>query len=205
MLKPEIEHIIFYEEAHNLVGPTTESPVGGSVDPKISATKYLVKMLAEVRALNEGIVIADQLPTAMAPEVLKNTGLKLGHRITAQDDRGLLGSTMSASADQLEEQGIFATGQALIFYENLLKPYKMRVSEWEKKLSSEAKKAPTNDELFEHLKDNATYRVLLRRSAEIMEEKIKIEFDLLGNQAKILKNKISRKNEIGRASCRERV
>lgn len=194
VLKPEIEHIIFYEEAHNLVGPTTESPVGGSVDPKISATKYLVKMLAEVRALNEGIVIADQLPTAMAPEVLKNTGLKLGHRITAQDDRGLLGSTMSASADQLEEQGIFVTGQALIFYENLLKPYKMRVSEWEKKLSSEAKKAPTNDELFEHLKDNATYRVLLKRSAEIMEEKIKIEFDLLGNQAKILKNKISRKN-----------
>ncbi|EKC62797.1 hypothetical protein LEA_11657, partial [human gut metagenome] len=43
-------------------------------------------MLAEVRALGEGIVIADQLPTAMAPEVLKNTGLKLGHRITAQDD-----------------------------------------------------------------------------------------------------------------------
>ena len=98
--KREIEHIIFYEEAHNLIGPTTDDPVGGSVDPKISATKYLVKMLAEVRALGEGIVIADQLPTAMAPEVLKNTGLKLGQRITAQDDRNLLGSTMSDSADQ---------------------------------------------------------------------------------------------------------
>lgn len=115
-----------------MIGPTTDDPVGGSVDPKISATKYLVKMLAEVRALGEGIVIADQLPTAMAPEVLKNTGLKLGHRITAQDDRNLLGSTMSASADQLEEQGTFGTGQALIFYENLLKPFKMRVCEWEK-------------------------------------------------------------------------
>ena len=115
----DLNHVIFYEEAHNLIGPDTDSPMGDSVDPKISATKYVVKMLAEVRALGEGIVIADQLPTVMAPEVLKNTGLKIAHRITAQDDRALLGSTMSASPDQLEEQGTFGTGWALIFYEDL--------------------------------------------------------------------------------------
>lgn len=192
-LKREIEHIIFYEEAHNLIGPTTDDPVGGAVDPKISATKYLVKMLAEVRALGEGIVIADQLPTAMAPEVLKNTGLKLGHRITAQDDRNLLGSTMSASADQLEEQGTFGTGQALIFYENLLKPFKMRVAEWEKGVSQKKYDSPTNMQLFEHLKNNETYNVLLSRSALIMQEKMKNEFNLLRNQAEELKNKINKK------------
>lgn len=191
-LKREIEHIIFYEEAHNLIGPTTDDPVGGSVDPKISATKYLVKMLAEVRALGEGIVIADQLPTAMAPEVLKNTGLKLGHRITAQDDRNLLGSTMSASADQLEEQGTFGTGQALIFYENLLKPFKMRVSEWEKGVSQTKYDSPTNLQLFDRLKGNETYNVLLSRSAIIMQEKMKVEFDLLRSQAQDLKKKINK-------------
>ncbi len=193
-LKREIEHIIFYEEAHNLIGPTTDDPVGGSVDPKISATKYLVKMLAEVRALGEGIVIADQLPTAMAPEVLKNTGLKLGHRITAQDDRNLLGSTMSASAEQLEEQGTFGTGQALIFYENLLKPFKMRVCEWEKGVSQKKYDSPTNMQLFERLKENKTYNVLLARSAVIMQEKMRIEFELLRNQARTLKASISKKN-----------
>lgn len=192
-LKREIEHIIFYEEAHNLIGPTTDDPVGGSVDPKISATKYLVKMLAEVRALGEGIVIADQLPTAMAPEVLKNTGLKLGHRITAQDDRNLLGSTMSASADQLEEQGTFGTGQALIFYENLLKPFKMRVCEWEKGVSQKKYDSPTNTQLFERLKTNKTYNALLARSAVIMQEKMRVEFDLLRNQAQTLKTSISKK------------
>ena len=175
----EVEHIIFYEEAHNLIGPNTDAPVGGSVDPKISATKYLVKMLAEVRALGEGIVIADQLPTAMAPEVLKNTGLKLGHRITAQDDRNLLGSTMSASADQLEEQGTFGTGYALIFYENLLKPFKMRVCEWEKGVSSVKYNSPTNLQLFEKLKENRVYLELLRRSSVIMRDKIRTEFDIV--------------------------
>ncbi len=194
VLKREVEHIIFYEEAHNLIGPTTDDPVGGSVDPKISATKYLVKMLAEVRALGEGIVIADQLPTAMAPEVLKNTGLKLGHRITAQDDRNLLGSTMSASADQLEEQGTFGTGQALIFYENLLKPFKMRVCEWEKGVSQKKYDSPTNLQLFEHLKTNKTYNTLMARSAVIMQEKMCVEFDLLRNQAQTLKANIGKKS-----------
>lgn len=191
-LKREVEHIIFYEEAHNLIGPTIEDPVGGSVDPKVSATKYLVKMLAEVRALGEGIVIADQLPTAMAPEVLKNTGLKLGHRITAQDDRNLLGSTMSASADQLEEQGTFGTGQALIFYENLLKPFKMHVYEWEKGISKTKYDSPTNMQLFEHLKDNERYNHLLSRSGLIMQQKMKDEFDILRKQTEELKQKINK-------------
>lgn len=188
--KREIEHIIFYEEAHNLIGATTENPAGGSVDPKISATKYLVKMLAEVRALGEGIVIADQLPTAMTPEVLKNTGLKLGHRITAQDDRNLLGSTMSASADQLEEQGTFGTGQALIFYENLLKPYKMQVAEWEKDLPKSKYESPTNTQLFERLKNNNAYNLLLSRSACIMQQKMEIEFDILRKQAEKLNRRV---------------
>ena len=150
-------------------------------------------MLAEVRALGEGIVIADQLPTAMAAEVLKNTGLKLGHRITAQDDRNLLGSTMSASADQLEEQGTFGTGQALIFYENLLKPFKMRVCEWEKGVSRKKYDSPTNAQLFERLKTNKTYNALLAQSAVIMQEKMRVEFDLLRIQAQTLKTSINKK------------
>ena len=181
--KKEVQHIIFYEEAHNLIGPITESPDGMSVNPKISATKYLVKMLAEVRALGEGIVIADQLPTVMAPEVLKNTGLKIGHRITAQDDRGLLGSTMSASADQLEEQGTFGTGEALIFYEGLLKPFKMRMHEWEKGVSKSKYDSPSNQQMFEKLKNTPVYSEQLMRSNYIIQEKMEAEFDVLRKRA----------------------
>lgn len=99
----ELRHVIFFEEAHNLIGPVAQEITGEDADPKMAATAYVVKMLAEVRALKEGIVIADQLPTAMAPEVIKNTGLKIGHRITAEDDRELLGGTMSATETQLEQ------------------------------------------------------------------------------------------------------
>lgn len=199
--KKEIEHIIFYEEAHNLIGPDTDSPMGDSVDPKISATKYLVKMLAEVRALGEGIVIADQLPTAMAAEVLKNTGLKLAHRITAQDDRELLGGTMSASGEQLEEQGTFGTGQALIFYEGLQKPYKMQLCEWEKNRGEQKDKydSPTNIKLYSHMisKENAVYRESMKRSAIIIQEKIEDEFGSLRKKVEdlVLKIKTSQRQD----------
>ena len=74
-------------------------------------------MLAEVRALREGIVIADQLPTSMAPEILKNTTLKITHRITSEDDRNLIGSSMSASNVQLEELSTYP-----VSYTHLLRP-----------------------------------------------------------------------------------
>lgn len=66
-------HVIFIEEAHNVIANTTEQS-GSNINPKISATKFIVDMLAEVRALRESIVIADQLPSSMAQEVMKNTG-----------------------------------------------------------------------------------------------------------------------------------
>lgn len=100
--KKPVRHVIFIEEAHNLISSESSADKPEDSNPKIAATAFIVKMLAEVRALKEGIIIADQLPTAMAPEVIKNTNIKLVHRLTSQDDRELVGSTMSASALQLE-------------------------------------------------------------------------------------------------------
>ena len=136
----DVRHVIFIEEAHNLIGPESEEQTGADADPKQAATAFVVKMLAEVRALKEGIVIADQLPTVMAQEVLKNTGLKIGLRITSADDRSLLGSTMAASAMQLEQMSTFAVGEALIFYEKLMRPFTMRIKEWWGEIENQAEK-----------------------------------------------------------------
>ena len=168
--------MIFIEEAHNLIGPESEEQTGADADPKRAATAFVVKMLAEVRALKEGIVIADQLPTVMAQEVLKNTGLKIGLRITSADDRSLLGSTMAASALQLEEMATFAVGEALIFYEKLMRPFNMRIKEWWGEIKDEASKAlmttPRNDgDLRNALKHNPCYTDENLLSIKIMGKK----------------------------------
>lgn len=125
-----VRHVIFIEEAHNIIAPSTQQAGADSIDPKISATAYIVKMLAEVRALREAIVIADQLPTALASEVTKNTGFKLVHRLTAQDDREQIGTAISASPLQLERMASFTSGRAFIYHERTKKPFEMQVAEW---------------------------------------------------------------------------
>ena len=158
-------HVMFFEEAHNLIGPTAEQSADGNTDTKTAATAFVVKMLAEVRALGEGIVIADQLPTAMAPEVIKNTSLKIGLRITAQDDRGLLGGTMSADEVQLERMGVFSPGHALCSYEPLLKPFEVQIPYFESKEDNAATVT-----IVRNLLSSPYYQEDLRQSLEIHQD-----------------------------------
>ena len=157
-------HIVFLEEAHNLIANTSVQE-GGKTDPKISATAYITKMLAEVRALGEGIVIADQLPTAMAPEVIKNTSLKIGLRLTSQDERELLGSTMSADGVQMEKMGVFTPGYCLVSYEDLLKPFEMQIPEFK------GDDVINDKQLLDCALPNSNYHDNMRESAMIMKSK----------------------------------
>ncbi|MFR3443036.1 MAG: ATP-binding protein [Coprococcus sp.] len=165
-------HVIFIEEAHNLIGPESENAGGQDADAKVSATAFIAKMLAEVRALKEGIFIADQLPTKMADEVIKNTGLKLALRITSQDDRQLLGGTMSARGVQLEQMATFEPGRALIFYEGLMRPFKIIVSEYGGEIKDKAEKEEwldpkTDSALMSMLQDRDTYVKTFEKSISI--------------------------------------
>lgn len=172
-------HVIFFEEAHNLIGPKAEKDAGENANPKIAATAFVVKMLAEVRALNEAIIIADQLPTAMAPEVIKNTSLKLGHRMTSQDDRQLLGSTMSADDVQLERMATFTTGRTLAIYEGLLKPFELQMEQWSKV------NGVVHDELYDSPSDDKLYAMLCYEGSPFikdLEQSFKITADKYNQQ-----------------------
>ncbi len=193
-------HIIFIEEAHNLIGPESEEVYGNEANPKQAATSFIVKMLAEVRALKEGIVIADQLPTVMAPEVIKNTGLKIGHKITSSDDRSLLCSTMAASGMQMEEMVTFGTGEALISYEGLMRPFKIRIHEWcgeiEDKKERDIMTTPkTDSELKEMLSGRETYRNDCAKSFIIESTRFSQEYKRLSEKADKIIDHIRTVNE----------
>jgi hypothetical protein len=101
----------------------------------------------------------------MAPEVIKNTGLKIGHRLTAEDDRNLLGGTMSANPTQLEQMATFLPGEALITFEGLLRPFKAQICQWEKGTASY--EPPSNEELADIMSNHSGYKDMLHRSSQI--------------------------------------
>lgn len=155
----KVKHVIFIEEAHNLIASKSQSDSPEDSNPKIAATTNIVKMLAEVRALKEGIIIADQLPTALAPEIIKNTNIKLVHRLTSADDRGLVGSTMSASEMQMENIATYTPGKGLIAFEKLLRPFELQVQE----LQEHSNQTPTDAELLRILCQKPGYRRIRER------------------------------------------
>jgi hypothetical protein len=65
--RPGLRHLTVVEEAHRLLRrPDRE---GG---PAVHAVELFAGLLAEVRAYGEGIVIAEQIPAKLIPDVIKN-------------------------------------------------------------------------------------------------------------------------------------
>jgi len=115
-----LQHMILLEEAHNLLGHV--SPIHDAGNPKAEAVKYFIKMLAEMRALGEGIIVADQLPSALNSAVIKNTNLKIMHRLTSEDDRKQLGATMLLDEEQFIKAVTLTPGESYIYKEGLERP-----------------------------------------------------------------------------------
>lgn len=111
-----LKHMLLVEEAHNLI-PATGDGNGNRADPKMHTIELFVNMLAEMRALGQGILIADQLPTAIAPQAVKQTNVKILMRVTARDDREEIGNTMDLNDEQMHQVVNFKTGHAYVYHE----------------------------------------------------------------------------------------
>lgn len=84
--------------------------------------EVFTNILSELRAYGEGIVIAEQIPSKLTPDAIKNSGTKVVHRLVAQDDRELVGSAMNLAPEQIRGLARLAAGEAVAFTERLQKP-----------------------------------------------------------------------------------
>lgn len=104
-------HILLVEEAHRLLSKF--SP--GDSPNKKQGVEAFSDMLAEIRKYGECLIIVDQIPNKLTPDVLKNTSTKIVHRIFAQDDKDVIGNTMALSEDQRNFLSSLEIGRAIIF------------------------------------------------------------------------------------------
>ena len=98
-----------------------------SANPAGKAVEFFTNMLAEIRAYGQGFIIADQIPNKLAPEALKNTNLKIMHRIVATDDRDSMGGAMNLDDIQKRHVTALGTGRALVYAEKMEQPYHLAV------------------------------------------------------------------------------
>jgi len=112
-----LKHVTLIEEAHRLLTKTSTDVSAESANTKGQSVEAFCNILAEIRAYGEGLVVAEQIPSKLASDVLKNTNLKILHRIVAADDRELMGATMNLSESQTMAVTALERGQAAAFAE----------------------------------------------------------------------------------------
>ena len=98
-------------------------------------------MLAEIRKYGEGLIIVDQIPNKLAPDVLKNTNTKIVHRLFAQDDKEAVGNTMALKEEQKEFLSNLNAGRAIMFSDNYGQALQVQI-----KADTSTENAPLADE-----------------------------------------------------------
>lgn len=111
----ELRHLLVVEEAHRLFTNVSRNPNEEQSDPRGKAVETFSNLISEIRAYGQGVVIVDQVPTRLAPDVIKNTNLKIAHRVVAGDDRKVLGNAMAMSDRQAAALSSLQTGRAVVF------------------------------------------------------------------------------------------
>lgn len=120
----DFKHITLVEEAHRLL---SKYEYGDSLNKK-QGVEVFSDMLAEVRKYGESLIISEQIPNKLTPEVLKNTNTKIVHKIFAKDDKEAIGNTMALSDEQKEFLSSLDVGRAVVFTQGWDKAIQVQIN-----------------------------------------------------------------------------
>jgi len=122
-----LQHLTLIEESHRLLKNIPPALSAESANPRGKAVEMFADILAEIREYGEGFIIVDQVPAKLTPDALKNTNLKIMHRIVAEDDRQAVGNAMNLTPEQKDQVVRLRVGQAVVHNEFLDKPILLQV------------------------------------------------------------------------------
>jgi DNA helicase HerA-like ATPase len=151
-LESAVNHVLLIEEAHRLLRRTPEfvSPEVG--DSRGKAVETFTNVISEIRAYGQGVIIVDQIPSKLTPDVVKNTNIKFIHRTLAQDDRDYVGSTMNLTDAQKRELCLLEVGQSVIHREGADKAFLVQIEQSKGKNKDNDWKIVTDEEIRQYMK-----------------------------------------------------
>lgn len=129
--KKGLKHLLVIEEAHRLLKNVSTEKNEDIGNPKGKAVEHFTNMLAEMRSYGQGVIVAEQIPTKLAPDVIKNSSNKIVHRIIAKDDQEVIANTIGIYPEDAIYLGNSKTGYALCHKEGMVQPVIVKIDEVE--------------------------------------------------------------------------
>ena len=151
-----IRKLLVLEEAHRVFkreSGKNNSLVGNNTAQH--AVEIFENILSEVRAYGLGIIIADQLPLRLSEGAIKNTNLKIAHRLGAREDAEEIGGSMGLDPEHSAFLNRLKVGEALVHCSSLSEPVHVRI----RRRLDPVGHAVSDKELIDgHVRINATDR-----------------------------------------------
>lgn len=122
-----LRHLSVFEESHRLLRRTDQP------GPAAHAVELFAALLAEIRAYGEGLIIAEQIPRKLTPDIIKNTAIKIMHRLPASDDRDAVGATVNLTTPQSEYLVTLRPGTGAVFTDGMDHPLLVTVPDGTKR------------------------------------------------------------------------
>lgn len=105
----ECRHLVVVEEAHRVMGKC-ENPEA----PQYKSGLMFSNFLSEVRAYGQGMMIVDQVPTRLIGDAIKNTNVKIVHKLVAADDASIISECIGLTQEQQRVIPKLSIGQAVL-------------------------------------------------------------------------------------------
>ena len=123
-----LRHVLVIEEAHRLLkNVQTERTSEMLGNPKGKAVESFCNLIAEMRSYGQGVIVAEQIPTKIAPDVIKNTNTKIIHRLVSLDDQIAVGTGLGLEEHECRYLNQLSAGTALAHKEGMSKPVEIAV------------------------------------------------------------------------------
>jgi hypothetical protein len=124
-----LQHFLVIEEAHRLLkNVNTERNSEMMGNPKGKAVEVFCNVIAEMRSLGQGVAVVEQIPSKISPDVIKNSNMKIVHRLVSLDDQSLLAGSLGINDDEALYLNRLRTGHALCHKEGMAKPVECAVN-----------------------------------------------------------------------------
>jgi hypothetical protein len=113
---PGLRHLTVIEEAHRLL---RRPEAGAQAGPAARAVETFAGLLAEIQAYGEGVIVTERIPERLLGDVVRNTAVKIVHRLPAAEDRETVGTTMNMTPAQNRFLVTLRPGEAAVFTEGM--------------------------------------------------------------------------------------
>jgi hypothetical protein len=115
--KVRMEHLTMVEEARNI------APARRDEDPPSVGER----MISELRKFGESMLFVAQFPSQVASEVVKNSGVRIIHRVAWAEDLRLIRDSLSLTPEQLSYVSTLGVGEVVVSLTRLQKPILVQV------------------------------------------------------------------------------